>query len=114
MPKIFIPTIGTELTLTKDWDFSLIKDYRNKAIFDLYNVPYNDNAYYTRGQQFGRVILPAGTVLKVDRIYIRKGSPDYDSLSFYIVKSPVLQNKKGKCRFFAKLIDVNQIEYEGN
>lgn len=110
MPKIFIPTIGTEIKLAKPWDFALIKDHCNKAIFEMFGIPYHNDLYGTKGQKFGRVSLPEDTVLKVDRIYIRKGREHYDSLSFYIASSPALKNKK-KVRFFAKLADVNNIEY---
>lgn len=56
----------------------------------------------------GRAVLPKGTILTVDRIYIRKGSPDYDSVSFNAPKF-----YKGKrVRFFAKLADVNTMMVE--
>ena len=112
MAKIFIPTIGTKFKLIQDWNFALIKDHRNRAIFELFNIPYGDQYGHAslRGQQFGRVTLPANTILQVDRIYIRKGAPDYDSLSFFISSSDILPNKK-KIRFFAKLVDINNIEY---
>lgn len=65
--------------------------------------------------------LPAGTVLTVDRIYIRKGQGDYSSLTFYIAETshPTLTRdktakgfKKGRKRFWAKLHDVNAIDFE--
>lgn len=61
------------------------------------------------------VTLPAGTTLKVDRIYIRKGVGDYDSLTFFATHIPgVTDVKRGpfakrKPRFWAKLGDVNRI-----
>lgn len=73
-------------------------------------------------QQRVPVTLPAGTVLAVDRIYIRKGNGDYSSLTFY-VKSTSLEAlqpstlkargfKGGRKRFWAKLADVNTIEMQ--
>lgn len=68
--------------------------------------------------------LPAGTILKVDRIYIRKGNSDYSSISFYAsglgkveVWAPSYGNdrtkkSKSSLRFWAKLQDCNQIEFE--
>lgn len=35
------------------------------------------------------VMFPAETVLKVDRIYIRKGGSDFSSLSFFVMSAPV-------------------------
>lgn len=57
--------------------------------------------------------LLAGTVLKIDRIYIRKGKEEYSSLTFFIIDSPdpLFSEKKGpKRRFWAKLDDVKEIE----
>lgn len=56
------------------------------------------------------VTLPTGTVLKVDRIYIRRNSREYDSLTFTIKETiaPELVGKK-KLRFWAKLHDVNKM-----
>lgn len=52
--------------------------------------------------------LPAGSVLTVDRIYVRKGQGDFSSLSFFLAGG-----KKPKAsRFWAKLSDCNNIEFE--
>lgn len=50
-----------------------------------------------------RATLPEGTILTIDRIYIRKGKSDYDSISFY-AQIPGIAKKK---RFWAKREDVN-------
>lgn len=57
------------------------------------------------------VTLKAGTVLKIDRIYIRKGNQEFDSVSFIITKSanPEITTK---VRFWAKLVDVNTISFQ--
>ncbi len=67
------------------------------------------------------ITLPAGTVLAVDRIYIRKGSSDYSSITFYakgLGETEVKNRWSGKTtkwkaqRFWAKLSDCNKIEFE--
>ena len=67
------------------------------------------------------ITLPAGTVLAVDRIYIRKGSSDYSSITFYakgLGESEITNRWSGRTtkwkaqRFWAKLSDCNQIEFE--
>jgi hypothetical protein len=67
------------------------------------------------------VSLPAGTVLAVDRIYIRKGSSDFSSITFYakgLGESEIKNRWSGRTtkwkaqRFWAKLADCNQIEFE--
>jgi hypothetical protein len=49
------------------------------------------------------VILKKGIVLKVDRIYIKKGASDYSSISFFA------EIDKKNYRFWAKLEDCNKI-----
>lgn len=60
--------------------------------------------------EFTNVTLEKGTVLIVDRIYIRKGASGWSSISFF-VNEVVHNNKKGKLRFWAKLDDVNNINF---
>lgn len=64
------------------------------------------------------ITLPAKTVLTIDRIYIKKNSPEYDSITFFVDESPLeiispKINKKGKRsgrqRFWVKLADANKI-----
>lgn len=65
------------------------------------------------------VTLPKGTVLKVDRVYIRKGASDFSSLTFYVIDTPLFSKntksagaggkKSLKKRFFASLADVNKM-----
>lgn len=59
------------------------------------------------------VTIPANSLLKLDRIYIRKGNSEYDSLSFYLKdiagEKPKILGKSG--RFWAKLEDCNNIKF---
>lgn len=56
------------------------------------------------------ITIPAGSVLAIDRIFIRKGLDDWSSLTFYLKHHPDRQFKK-KPRFWAKLHDCNKIEF---
>lgn len=66
------------------------------------------------------VTIEAGQKLKIDRIYIRKGISDYSSVTFYATglgkvlhKNRWSDKAKNKAiRFWAKLSDVNKIEFE--
>lgn len=61
------------------------------------------------------VTLLKDTVLKVDRIYIRKGISEYSSITFFVWSKPgpVAANaSKKKSRFWAKLADCNNIQFE--
>jgi hypothetical protein len=57
------------------------------------------------------VTIPAGSVLSIDRIFIRKGMDDWSSLTFYLKEHPDHIFKK-KPRFWAKLADCNNIEFD--
>lgn len=50
------------------------------------------------------VTFPRGTVLEIDRIYIRKNAAEFSSVTFKI------REKNKVLRFWAKLEDVNKIE----
>jgi hypothetical protein len=70
-------------------------------------TPYQVQTW--QGNEF-RVTLPARTQLIVDRIYIKKGAPDFDSITFRIGECP---NKAfRKKRFWVKLRDANRIVCE--
>ena len=67
------------------------------------------------------ITLPKGTVLAVDRIYIRKGASDFSSITFFakgLGETEVKNRWSGRTtkwkaqRFWAKLSDCNQIEFE--
>ena len=53
------------------------------------------------------VYITEGCTLTVDRIYIRKGAAEYDSVSFFVEG---LAPKK--IRFWAKLDDCNNVEFK--
>lgn len=55
------------------------------------------------------VTLRAGQVLSVDRVYIRRGASDFSSITFNYIGAP---KGSGRVRFWAKLADVNTIEFE--
>jgi hypothetical protein len=106
--KMYIPTIGESIILTQPWSFLLHNEYRNSDLFEAFDLPYTG----TR-----EVTLPAGTVLKVQRIYIRGSNRGYDSVTLRTVHSPdsrlATKRTGGKSRrFWVKLNDFNTIEYE--
>jgi hypothetical protein len=61
------------------------------------------------GRELDTHTFPAKSVLIVDRIYIRQGQDDYDSVTF---RSKYQQTGFGKVRFWAKLDDVNTMQVE--
>lgn len=88
MPLLMIPEIGTPLKLTRDWTFPLHFESRNQSFGEAFKIvpPYNPvgkgHFNWCQPSLFETVTIPAGTVLKVCRIYIRSGKTDYNSLTF--------------------------------
>lgn len=113
--KLFIPPLGTKIILTEDWNFRLFYEYRNYTLMRMFNlVPQDQNryTYYGRSGGSANVKLEKGTKLTVDRIYIRKGSKDFDSVTFWLGEKPKGIGYRGKVRFWVKLSDANNIECE--
>jgi hypothetical protein len=80
------------------------------------SMPRIEDRYYS-GYIQHPLTLPAGTVLTIDRIFIRKGSSDFDSVSFWLKakQAPIVVNGrtlKKSVRFWAKLDDANQIQFK--
>jgi hypothetical protein len=107
--KLFIPELGTKIKLTQNWIFPLHAENKNKgAYMALVKMPLIFD--WTQSVTTS-VTLPVGTILIVDRIYIRRGTwngVNISSVSFWALHP---EHKK-KFRFWAKLVDVNQIECE--
>lgn len=115
--KLFIPEIGTKLTLTTDWVFTLYHENRNLPLFKFLDIKMWSWGYQDQTCPLpAQVSLPAGAVLIVDRIYIRNGKSDFSSVTFRasIPGKKTVKGAFGKTgvRFWARLSDVNNIEYE--
>lgn len=111
--KLFIPPIGTKLKLIQPWTFHLYWERRNQIAFKLFVPdlsPKKVDWYGMSKQEFKEITLPIGTILSLDRIYIRKGSKAFDSLTFRMLEHPDM--KKKKARFWAKLSECNQLDVE--
>lgn len=65
-----------------------------------------------RGSVTATVTLPTGSVLAPARYYIRNGASDFDSVTFHLQKPGKNEKPRPHGRFWAKLPDVNRIEYE--
>lgn len=115
--KLFIPEIGTRLKLTADWTFSLHYERRNAPMYEFQTGEKWEWNWRVNNTPALPVTLPAGSILVVDRIYIRNGASDFSSLTFRALLSKDKKSFKapfGKAgvRFWAKLAEVNTIEYE--
>lgn len=137
--KLFVPEIGTVFQLEKDWTFWLHTESRNEALVNASNFNRDNTSRYSIRAASGEVAkingwvkysyhdwkaeytLPSGSILTLYRIYIRKGVSDFSSLSFNLNHKSVnpdfsqfaknIHTQGGRCRFWAKLEDVNKIEF---
>ena len=75
-----IPSIGDQFVLTADWQFKLFNEYRNATLMEL----MGDTRKTSYGHNMSSIpcTIPKGAVLAIDRIYIRKGLEDFDSVTF--------------------------------
>ncbi len=110
--KMYIPSVGEFFRLTEDWTFPCFV-HLNQAFIEAQRPGTNPYKQHDPDSSLA-ITLPADTVLRVDRIYIRKGKKDYDSITFVVSDHPKLGNKGsiGTKRFWAKLVDVNEIVFE--
>ncbi len=108
--KLYVPDIGDRLKLIEDWSFELYYEYRNDTMFASLGKEYNRRDYYSSQNKAPiDVKIPKGAILKVDRIYIRKGS-GYENFSSITFRFECEGFKKA--RFWAKLKDCNNIQFE--
>ncbi len=119
---LFIPDVGDQIKLDADWQFKLQCEHRNISLLDAFEIPEDQRDYANRWgnaqPKFFDMMLPAGTVLKIDRVYIRKGLQDYSSITFLVVSSPfraAATKKNGgtsnkSARFWVKLAETRNIQ----
>jgi hypothetical protein len=128
--RLLIPDCGTILRLTRDWTFTLHCEHRNKTLITGLGSKYEwDMCWPKDGSEppTWTVTFRKGTVMTVDRIYLRKGAGDFSSLTFIVRSEPVavavrdgqeyqltgkfrMPGTSGAVRFWAKLEDVNTME----
>lgn len=108
--QLYIPNIGEHITLASDWTFRLFNESRCQPFLDCpAQAEKVDNPTYAISE-VKHCTLPAGTVLAVDRVYLRQGLDAFASISFRITKTTAPWVAKQRKRFWAKLDDVNQLQ----
>jgi hypothetical protein len=131
--KLYIPEIGSSIRLIADWTFDLYNESRNSTLMEFTDDP-REESWRDKNPPLPCTI-PAGSVLKIDRIYIRKGKGEYSSITFLWTGMRTDPRKKKRfavaigltppvrtdyevkiparpVRFWAKLDDVNKIEFD--
>ena len=96
--RLYIPEIGDEIELEKDWDFTLVNEFRNDALLEKFHPEKikerrSSFDWKSYGKPVGTITLPKGTILKIDRIYVRKGASDYSSITFITIPPDKMKRK---------------------
>lgn len=102
--NLFIPSIGNKLVLNRPWTFSVHVEQRNYSLLKL--IGHFDPSWKAVGNSWLHT-LKAGSILRVERIYVRAKQPDYDSITFRLLEQEGLPVKG--IRFWVKLYDANQM-----
>lgn len=105
MAKLYIPQVGDKLKLISNWECKVFNEHRNSKVFEGLNIDVSNHKNVDVDLTF-----PKGTVLKVERLYVRAPASSYDSITFRVDSSPI--KSLNKARFWVKLMDANTIEFE--
>ncbi len=84
--KLYIPRLGDEIRLITDWTFDLYCEDRNDTMIKKFNIDLGQvpgKSWYHLHDKSTKCTVPEGSILKIDRIFIRKGAEEYDSITFF-------------------------------
>jgi len=111
--RVFIPTTGDMLRLESPWQFTVFSEHRNHEFIKAASIKNQKggNAQSWETVEIGTTVIERSSELVVDRVYIRQGMNDFDSVTFVVASCNDRPKLVGQ-RFWAKLADVNLIEAE--
>lgn len=123
--RFLVPDIGTIVRLEKDWTFRLHEEGRCNSLMKALGIqwpPVNWRHGNVREAKVHEVTLKVGAILKVSRVYIRRGTSgsgksrsEFSSLTFGIQGKSILVYNGAEVKmrggsFWAKLSDVNRMQ----
>lgn len=119
--NLYVPRPGESIRLTQDWEFTLHSEDRNETLIRFLGHDYQ--RHWGPSTPLCTAKIPAGSVLKIDRVYIRKGMPDWDSITFHwkgrklAARTEEVFGRMTKIpaktvRFWVKLDETRTIEFE--
>jgi hypothetical protein len=109
--RLFVPDIGTLIQLKENYTFTLYGEGRNRKLYDALGIRYPNVTV---------VELPKGLILKIDRVYIRKGQSSFSSITFSVPKPKSKVDKLERpdnvrlcgAKFWVKLHECNEMEMD--
>ena len=116
LESLFIPEIGTEFRLEADFTATIPNETR-QCLLSHFNIRL-DYGYGEDRFTYHAITLKSGSILRVSRIYIRKGKSDYSSLTFNFIGQATVggvtkEIVKGG-QFWIHLCDVNKLNVSVN
>lgn len=126
--KFYVPRLGDMIQIKQDLNFTLDAESRNLSLWKYIFATDKDfadavNADYPGTYVKGKIdvlpwelknipyTIPKGTVLIVDRVFVRAGARDFDSVTFIIQDDPNFDTKND-IRFYVRLSELNGIKFE--
>lgn len=109
--KLWMPMLGDAMVLTEDWHFMLHGEYRNFDLFKAEDPNLALDSWRVGRCSAQRMMLPKGTELVFDRIYVVDSADGFANITFLIKRHPSSARHFG-CRFWTSLERVNEIECE--
>ena len=108
--RLHIPKTGDAARLASDWEFPLHADRRNVEFHNAFQGHPGIGVDWSSWNE-RRYLLPAGTELVFDRIYIRQDKDEFASVTFIVKDHPTRDDLVGE-RFWVKLDDANRLELD--
>jgi hypothetical protein len=109
--KLVIPRLkADQICLTKAWSFKLYHERRNDGLLIHFDV-HIKHSWRSTTTNFTPARLPKGTLMTVERYYIRQNNEQFDSVTFMIHELDGSPLKK-KIRFWVKLDEALLMDFK--
>jgi hypothetical protein len=110
--KMFIPEIGSRLTLSEDWlvisneiDWSTVRMLNNEGLLTETKREDGARLYYT-------FTLPKGTTISIKQVKLKRGKSNLNGVEFYVPKPKQPDKRFGTAKFKVLLPDLVDLEFE--
>lgn len=110
--KLWIPVLKDVVKLVAPWTGRVMNETRNGKFLEAVEESSVGTVWGWQGMNPHQVTLPVGTVLEFDRIYIRQGNEDYNSVTWRVLAAPGLPKKVVGTRFWVHVNQANEMVVE--
>jgi hypothetical protein len=110
--KMFIPEIGSRITLSEDWMVvTNTLDYSSRILLaenDLVTETKREDGYVL----YYNFTIPKGTTLSIKQVKLKRGKSMSNGVEFYIPKPKQPDKRFGTVQFKVLLPDLDDLEFE--